>query len=273
MKEAMDKTTFKDLVVIVTGASSGIGREVARQLAAQGACLALAARRTDQLESAAADCRSLGAKVMTFAMDVSDANLCKELVERTVKEYGKIDMLVNNAGITMWVKLEDVQDISIYEKIIRINYLGSVYCTYYALPYLKQTGGRIVGISSLAGKNGVPTRSGYAASKHALAGFYDSLRIELSGSGVSVTTVYPGFVATGAQARAFGADGKPIGGTPIRDAEVMQPPECAAIILQAAAQRKRDEVMTLRGKLGIWLKLIAPGLVDRIARQAIQKGR
>jgi short-subunit dehydrogenase len=128
-------------------------------------------------------------------------------------------------------------------------------------------------VSSLAGKNGVPTRSGYAASKHAMAGFFDSLRIELRGSGVSVTVVYPGFVATGVQARAFDVEGKPLGKNPVQVDKVMPTDECARVILRAAARRQREEVMELRGKLGVWLKLLFPGLVDRIAAKAIQTGR
>lgn len=269
----MDPSVYQGSVVIITGASSGIGREMARQLASAGARLVLAARNSAELEAAAMECRHAGGQALVFPLDVSDPQQCKAMVEAAVREYGRIDMLVNNAGITMWVKAEEVQDISIFEKIMRVNYLGSVYCTIHALPYLKKSRGRIVAVSSLTGKSGVPTRSGYAASKHAMVGFFDSLRIELSGSGVSVTIVYPGFVSTGIQARGFGADGKPLGGHPIRDAEVMQVGECAAIILRAAARRKREEVMTMRGKIGQWLKMFAPGLVDRIAAKAIHDGK
>jgi short-subunit dehydrogenase len=138
---------------------------------------------------------------------------------------------------------------------------------------LKQTRGRIVAVSSLAGKNGIPTRSGYAASKHAMAGFFDSLRIELKETGVTVTMIYPGFVRSEIRERAFDADGQPLKKSPVREAEVMTPEECARIIIRAIAQRKREEVMTLRGKLGLWVKLIAPGLVDRMAQAAIEQGR
>ena len=187
--------------------------------------------------------------------------------------FGRIDILINNAGKTMYANIEDVRDPSIFEKLMRINYLGSVYCTYYALPYLKQTQGRILGISSLTGKTGVPTRSGYAASKHAMAGFFDSLRIEMAPHNVSVTMIYPGFVATAVREQAFGENGQSVGRSTVRESEIMPVETCAKIILQAAAQRKREVVMTWRGKIGIWLKLIAPGLVDRIARKAIRTGR
>ena len=269
----MPQSPFSDKVVVITGASSGIGRELAHQLADQGARLALAARDAARLEATAMQCRARGGQALAVPTDVSDQAQCADLIARTVETYGRIDMLVNNAGLSMWAPFEDVNDLSIFETQMRVNYLGSVYCTHYALPYLKQSRGQIVGISSLAGRTGVPTRSGYAASKHAMTGFFDSLRIELGGSGVAVTMIYPSFVATEVRERAFGADGKPLGTSPVREAEVMSVEECATIILRAAAARKREVVMTARGKIGMWLKLIAPGLVDRMARRAIERGR
>ena len=269
----MNIRDFQHNVVIITGASSGIGRELAYQLADQGAWLALAARDAGRLEAAAAECRKRGGKAIAVPTDVADQALCQQLIARTVAEYSRIDTLINNAGMTMWARFEDLQTLTPIEKVMQVNYLGSVYCTYYALPYLKQTRGRIVGVASLAGKTGLPTRSGYSASKHAMAGFFDSLRIEVADYGISVTMVYPGFVTSEVRGRALGPDGKPLGKSPIREAEVMSAGTCARIIVQAAARRRREEVMTLRGKVGLWLKLIAPGFVDRIARQAIEVGR
>ncbi|MEP7260659.1 MAG: SDR family NAD(P)-dependent oxidoreductase, partial [Usitatibacter sp.] len=129
------------------------------------------------------------------------------------------------------------------------------------------------GVASLAGKTGVPTRTGYAASKHAMTGFFDSLRIELDGSGVAVTMIYPGFVSTGIRENATGPDGKPIQVSPVKEGEVMGVEECARIIVNAIETRKREVVMTARGKIGLWLKLFAPALIDRIAKRAIEKGR
>jgi short-subunit dehydrogenase len=243
---------FRDAAVVLTGASRGIGREMARQLAAAGAQLVLAARDGAELSRAAEECRALMA--------------------RAVEAFGRIDGLINNAGIGMWARFDEVRDLSIFERLMQVNYLGSVYCTWHALPHLKRTRGRIVGVSSLTGKTGVPTRSGYAASKHAMAGFFDSLRIELAGTGVTVTMVYPGFVATEIRERAFGGDGKPLGTSPVREGEVMRVETCARLILDAAARRRRELVMTGRGRLGMWLKLVAPDLVDRIARRAIERG-
>ena len=269
----MNTTAFKDNVVILTGASSGIGRATALQLAEQGAWLALAARDAERLVEVAAACGQRGGRVMTVKTDVAIEAGCRNLIERTVAEYGRIDTLINNAGISMWTPFDQLQDLAILDQIMRVNYLGAAYLTHYALPHLKQTSGRLVAVSSLAGKNGVPTRSGYAASKHAMVGFFDTLRIELMGTGVSVTIIYPGFVTSEIRERAYGADGQPLGKSPVRETEVMSAEECARIMIKAIAQRKREEVMTLRGKLGKWLKLIAPGLVDQVARRAIEEGK
>jgi NAD(P)-dependent dehydrogenase (short-subunit alcohol dehydrogenase family) len=269
----MQGTAFRENVTLITGGSAGIGRELALQLAAQGAWLALAARGAGPLEQAAQECRQLGARAIALPSDVGSEADCRRLVERTVAEYGRLDTLVNNAGISMWARFDQMQSLEVLEQLMRINYLGSAYCTYHALPHLKQSRGRIVGISSLAGRTGVPTRTGYAASKHAMTGFFDSLRIELADSGVSVTMIYPGFVSTEIRERAIGADGKPLGKSPVQEDQVMTPQECARQILEAMLLRRRELVMTARAKVGLWLKMLAPGLVDRVARRAIEQGR
>jgi len=263
----------KDEVVAITGASKGIGAELARQLAAKGARLVLAARGEKELAEIAEACRKLGAKVATVKADVAVDRDCQAIVSGAIVAFGRLDTLVNNAGATMWARFEDIADMSILQRIMQVNYMGAVYCTHYALPHLRATRGRIVGISSLAGRTGVPTRTGYAASKHAMAGFFDSLRIELAGSGVSVTMIYPGFVSTGIRENATGPDGKAIGVSPVKEGDVMSAEDCARRIVTAIERREREVVMTARGKVGQWLKLIAPGLVDRIARRAVETGR
>jgi short-subunit dehydrogenase len=269
----MKTNTFKDRVIIITGASSGIGRELAHQLASRGAWLTLAARTVDRLETVQKECLVLGGKAIVIRTDVSDPLQCQACIRQTVEHFGRLDVLINNAGITMWAEFEQMLDLKPFEQIMQINYMGSVYCTHYALPYLKQTHGLIVGISSLAGKTGVPTRSGYSASKHAMAGFFDSLRIELAPSRVAVTMIYPGFVRSEVRQRAIGPDGKPLGVSPVREGEVMSVETCASLIIRAMTRRQREMVMTARGKLGMWMKLIAPHLVDRIARNAIRSGK
>jgi len=265
---------FKDNVTIITGASTGIGEELACHLAREGAHLVLTARRVDELNRVADKVRRLGqstgAKVITISADVAIAGDCKNIIDAALAEFGRIDTLVCNAGMTMWAKFADIQDVTILERIMQVNYMGAVYCTHYALPHLIAAKGRLVGVASLTALVGVPTRTGYAASKHAMRGFFDSLRIELSESGVTVTMVYPGFVATGIRENATGADGKPAMIDPVNQDQVMSVEECAALIMRAMETRKREEVMTLKGKLGQWLKLIAPAVIDRMAKKAVE---
>ena len=264
---------MKGSVVAITGASKGIGAELARQLAAQGAKLVLAARNEKELEAVAEQCRKAGASVITVKADVAVERDCQAIVAGAVLAFGRLDTLVNNAGISMWARFEDIQDMSILERIMQVNYMGAVYCTHHALPHLRESKGRLIGVASLAGRTGVPTRTGYSASKHAMTGFFDSLRIELEGSGVTVTMIYPGFVATGIRENATGPDGKAILVSPVKEGEVMGVEECARRIATAIARREREVVMTARGKIGLWLKLLAPSLIDRIAKRAIERGR
>ncbi len=262
-----------DSVVLITGASSGIGEALALQLAERGCRLALAARGADGLAAVADVCRERGADVLTVPTDVSDEAQCRAFVAAAAERFGTIDALINNAGISMWARFDELSDLEPIRRIMAVNYLGAVYCTHAALGHLKTSRGRIVNVASLTGKTGVPTRTGYAASKHAMAGFFDSLRIELRDTGVSVTTAFPGFVSTGVRRHAYGADGQPLGDSPVDEGSAMSAGTCARLILQASDHRKREIVMTPRGKAGMWIKLIAPGLVDRIAARAIEQGR
>ncbi len=261
---------MQENVVIITGASSGIGRELAIQLANRGAKVVVAARDLERLEEVAAQCKNNG-NVLVVKTDVSKPADCENLTNLTIKKYGRIDSLINNAGFAMRAAFEELPDSTLLEDIMRVNYLGSVYCTYFALPHLKKSKGRIVGISSLAGKTGVPMMSGYAASKHAMVGFFDSLRIEVAEYGISVTIIYPGFVETEIVKRAIGPDGKPVGGSKNPRAGLMTAETCARLIIKAIAKRRRELVMTAQAKVGQWIKLIAPGLVDQIARKAMAK--
>lgn len=269
----MSDNAFRDNIVVLTGASAGIGLEIARQLSIQGAALVLAAREPAMLEAAAEQCRALGARAIAVPTDVGDSEQCRRLIETAVDTFGRIDTLVNNAGISMHARFDELSDIHAVDRITRINYFGSVYCTWYALPHLKRTRGRIVGVASITGKNGVPTRTLYAGTKHAMAGFFDSLRIELKNEGVTVTMIYPGFVATDIAQRALGRDGHPLGTRPVQSEFVMQADECARQIISAAGIRKREVIMTKRARLGMLVKAIWPEKIDAVAERAIQKGR
>ena len=268
----MPDTLAAGHVVLITGASAGIGEAIALELARRGVRLALAARGSAELERVAAACRALGAEAAAFPTDVSVEAECRAFVEGAASRFGRVDALVNNAGISMWARFEEIRDLTIVERIMRVNFLGSVWCTAAALPHLRETRGRLVAVASLTALSGVPTRTAYAASKHAMRGFFDSLRIELAGSGVSVTVAYPGFVRTSVASRALGADGRPVIDRHVQEARAMSAERCAQLVLRAADARAREVVMTARGRVGRWLKLLAPDFVDRMAARAIERG-
>lgn len=268
----MPGPTFRDQVVLLTGASVGIGRELALQLAAEGARLVLAARDAARLEEVAALCRARGGAALAAPADVGDAAACGALVARAVETYGRLDVLLPNAGQDMWARLDELADPGVLERLMRVNYLGPAHLAWHALPHLKATRGRIVVVSSLAGLTGVPTRTGYAASKHALHGFFDSLRCELAGSGVSVTIVCPDFVVSEIHRRALGPDGQPLGTSPMQEAKIMTAERCAAEIVRAARRRRRLVLLSARGRVGRYVRLLAPGLIDRLAIRAVARG-
>ncbi|HSD65697.1 MAG TPA: SDR family oxidoreductase [Vicinamibacteria bacterium] len=266
-------TVYAGRVVVVTGASQGIGKALCLELAGQRPKLVLAARDAAALAAAEEECRARGAETLVVPTDVSDEAACRSLVERTVERFSGVDALVNNAGVGMLARFEDVTDLSLYERLMRVNYLGSVYPTFYALPHLKRSRGQVVAVSSLVGLTGVPMRTAYAATKHAQIGFFDSLRVELRGTGVSVTVIAPYFVQSEIRRRSPGPDGRTVAASPVRESEVMSAEECARRVVRAMERRQRMLVMTFKGKLGRWVKLVAPGLVDRMAADAVRKGR
>jgi short-subunit dehydrogenase len=264
---------FDNQVVIVTGASEGIGRALCLALAPQKPRLVLAARNQTWLNELKSQVEAMGATAMVVPTDVSQEIQCKALIDETVKAFGTIDVLVNNAGRTMWTVLDELTDTSVIEQIMRINYFSAAWCTYYALPHLKASKGRIVAVSSVAGLNGVPTRTAYSASKHAMFGFFDSLRIELMGTGVTVTMIAPDYVLSEIHRRAFGHDGNALVNSPMQETKIMTSEQCAAQIVEAMEKRERLRITSLRGRVGRWVKLFAPGAVDKIARKAIREAK
>ncbi len=257
--------------IILTGASEGIGRALALALAARGARVALAARDRERLESLAQQCRAAGGEAIAVPTDVTSEHDLEWLVAETVKSFGGVDVVVHNAGITMWSRFDALNDLSIFERLMEVNYLAPVRLTALALPHLKASRGLIVAVASLAGLTGVPERSAYAGSKHAMVGFFDSLRIELAGSGVDVTVIAPDFVVSEIHKRAIGPDGEPLGTSPMRQGKIMTADECAVHIVRGIEKRQRLVLMSARGKFGRWLKLISPSLIDRIAARAIRQ--
>jgi short-subunit dehydrogenase len=262
---------FTDKVIIVTGASEGIGRALCLALAPQGPKLVLASRNKERLDELAGEVEAAGAKALVIPTDVTDEDQCKALIDKTVEELGAIDALVNNAGQTMWTRMEDIEDTSIFEKLTKLNYLAAIWLTYYALPHLKKSKGRIVCVSSIAGLLAGPTRTAYAGSKHAMFGFFDSLRIELIDTGVTVTMVAPGFVYSNIHVNALDRHGNRLGESPMEKSKYMPAETCAAMMVDAMEKRKRLLVTDNAAKLGRWLKLIAPGLLDRLAIKTMEK--
>ncbi|MCU6500582.1 SDR family oxidoreductase [Rugamonas sp. A1-17] len=260
-------------VIIITGSSDGIGAEMARQLARAhggGVALVLAARNAAALEQVAADCAAAGAQTLVVPTDVSVQAQCTALVVACVARFGRIDALVNNAGRSAHALFEEVADLAWYEELMKINLWGSVWCTHAALPYLKQSRGSIVAVSSLAGLVGVPGRTAYGATKFAMSGFFEALRAELKAAGVSVTIAYPGVVATRIRYRGFNAAGGALGSSSLKEDKAMPVEECARLIVDGMQTRRREVVMSAKGKLGRWMKLIAPGLVERMALAALK---
>ena len=260
---------FTGNVVVVTGASEGIGRALCEALAPHRPRLVVAARNRERLESLAATCRAAGAEVLVVPADLTQEEACRGLVDATVAHFGRLDTLVANAGRTLWARVDEIEDTAILREVMELNYFSVAAVTMAALPHLKAARGRIVPVASVAGLTGVPARSGYCASKHALIGFFDSLRIELAGSGVTVTTICPDFVVSEIHRRALDGQGRPLGVTPMQESKIMTAAQCAELMIPAMAQRKRMLITSRRGKLGRLMKIFAPGLIDRIAAKAI----
>jgi len=262
----MKRDAFRGQVVIVTGASAGIGKSLALLLAGQGAKVAIAARRAERLEEVAAECRKLGGEALAIPTDVKDEAQCKTLIEKTIAGYGRLDMLINNAGLAASARFDEFPDLCLFKHTVDVNFYGAVYCTYYALPHLKQSKGRIVAISSLGGKAALPYNTPYCSSKYALHGFYDVLRMELDQHGVSCTVICPSWVATEFHEAQLTRDGLPRGprGRDYYNSRTMTAERCAALTLKAAYNRRRELIMG-PGSLVALLKALAPGLVDWLA--------
>jgi short-subunit dehydrogenase len=253
---------MKDKVVIITGASSGIGKALACEFASQGCKLVLAARRIELLEMLKKDLAP--ADVLLQQTDVSIEAECKRLINTAVERFGKIDILVNNAGISMRATFENVE-LDVLRKLMDVNFWGTVYCTKYALPYLLQTKGSLVGIISIAGYIGLPGRTGYSASKFAMRGFLDTIRTENLKKGLHVLVAAPGFTASEVRKAALTANGSQQGETPRNEEKMMTAEECARHIVHAVKKRKRQLILTfIEGKLSVFLSKFFPALIDRL---------
>lgn len=272
----MNTSVSGDLqVVILTGASDGIGAEMARQLAQHhgpALGLVLAARSLAGLESTAAHCRELGAQCLIVPTDVAQEDQCRALIAQAVAYFGHIDTLVNNAGVSAQALFSEVQaeNLHWYQSLMQVNLWGSVWCTHAALPHLEARKGRIVAVSSLAGLIGVPGRTAYSATKFAMTGFFEALRAEVAGAGVSVTIAFPGVVLTQIRHHGLNAKGQAAGSSGLREDNAMSVAQCARFIIAGMQARQREVVMTTAGKVGRFIKLIAPGIVERMAMNALK---
>ncbi len=254
------KEYFKGKVIIITGASSGIGLASAKYFATKGAKLVLAARSYDKLlemaESLPSCCESLCVKT-----DVSKEEDCKNLIDRTVERFGKIDILINNAGLSMRALFKEL-DLSVIRCLMDTNFYGTVYCTKYALPYLLEAKGSVVGIISTAGFVGLPARTGYSASKFAIRGFLETLRMEHLYDDLHVMIFAPGFTASNIRNVALTADGTPQGMTPLDEEKAMSADKVAERLAFGLKHRKKQMLLTPLGKTTVWVRTFFPRIAD-----------
>lgn len=249
---------FTNKIIIITGASSGIGKALAVTALQEGARVAVCARNLEKLQGAYAPHENL----LFVQADVSKEEDCKKLVDTVVEKWKGIDILINNAGISMRAMFQDL-DLKVLHELMNINFWGTVNTTKYALPYLIQSKGTIAGISSIAGYRGLPARTGYSASKFAMQGFLESLRTELLYTGVNVLWACPGFTASNIRNTALTADGSAQKETPLKESRLMTAEQCAAIILKGIEKRKRTIVMTPLGKATVWMNKLFGGWMDK----------
>ncbi len=255
---------YKDKIVIITGGSDGIGKALVAQFLTLGAKVATCGRTQTKLDELVREFNST--HLMVFTADVSNQADCNSFIENTVAKWGTIDILINNAGISMRALVKDVS-METLKNVMDINFWGSVYCTKAALPFILQNKGVILGVSSIAGYRGLPGRSGYSASKYALNGWLESLRTELFGSGTHVMWVCPGFTSSNIRNAALDKDAKVQGESPMDEGEMMSSKDCANHIINAIEKRKRTLVLTFTGKRTVFMNKFFPAWADKLAHQ------
>lgn len=255
---------FKNKVIIITGASSGIGKACAEEFAKRGANLVLGARQYVTLCEISAELeKKYGVKAIAVQADVSKEEDCELLIKQAVTTFGCIDILVNNAGLSMRALFKDTE-LSVLKNLMDVNFWGTVYCTKYALPEILKTKGSVIGVSSIAGYRGLPGRTGYSASKFAMNGFMESLRTELLKTGVHVMVACPGFTTSNIRVAALAKDGLSHGETSMEEGKMMTAEAVAEIMAEGIADRKRTLVITGQGKLTVWLNKLLPSLADKL---------
>jgi short-subunit dehydrogenase len=261
---------MKDKVVIITGGTSGIGRALVYECASRGARLVISARNNDKLMEISEDLLKTGVQILTLKSDVSVEADCRELIRKTVVAYGKIDILINNAGISMRALFEDV-DLNVLRRLMDTNFWGTVYCSKFALPYLLESKGSLVGISSIAGYKGLPGRTGYSSSKFAIQGLLEVIRIENRKKGLHVLIAAPGFTASNIRNVALAKDGSQQGETPLDESKLMPAEIVAKKIANAIETRKRTLVLTTQGKMTVLLNKFFPSFMDKVVYNHMAK--
>lgn len=257
-------------VVIITGASSGIGEASAYAFAAKKSKVVLAARNLNRLKVVQDNCIKLGAEVLLVQCDVSIENDCKALIEKTIERFGTIHVLLNNAGISMRALLVNL-DLSVLKQVMDINFWGTVYCTKFALPYLINEKGSVIGVSSIAGIKGLPGRTGYSASKFAMNGFMEALRIENIKTGLHIGVISPGYTASNIRNTALNKDGKSQAESPFDESKLMPAETVADYIVEMVEKRRPEVVLTTQGKLTFWLNKFFPRWVDSLVFKTVSK--
>ena len=256
--------------VLITGGTSGIGRACALAFGRAGYAVAVTGRDAARLADTAGALAAAGVAHLTVQADVGDAAAATRVVAATVARFGGLDVLINNAGLSMRAKFADV-DVQVLEQLMQTNFFGTVYTTKAALPHLLASKGTVVGISSIAGFRGLPGRTGYSASKFAMNGFLEALRTELLPAGVNVLTAAPGFTASNIRHAALVANGQTQNDTPRDEGRMMTSEAVADHVLRAVAQRRRILVLTGQGKLTVFLNKWLPGLMDKLVLANFRK--
>ncbi len=254
---------FKNKVVVVTGGTEGIGKALVDLLLAQGALVSTCSRNPDKLY--ALQLNYPGKPLHTLVADVSNQNDCTNLIHSTIQTFGDIDVLINNAGISMRALFEQAE-VDVIRRVMETNFFGAVYCTKMALPSIIRKKGTIVGISSVAGYRGLPGRCGYSASKFALNGFLESIRTELMGHGVHVMWISPGFTSSNIRNTALNDQGEVQKENPMDEEKMMSAQECAINILDAIEKKRRTRTLTFTGKRAIFMNRFFPALTDKLVR-------
>ncbi len=261
---------MQDKVVIITGGSSGIGKALAEVFGAHGSKILITGRNQEALDTAVEELSGKGIEIAGLQSDVSQEEDNKAMAEKAIELYGRIDILINNAGISMRALFQDL-DLEVIKRVMDINFYGAVYATKYCLPHIMESKGSVVGISSIAGYRGLPARAGYSASKFALQGFLESLRTEMLYTGVHVLTACPGFTASNIRKTALTQDGTAQGDSPRDESKEMSAEECAGHIYKATKKRKKFLTLTMQGKMAVFLNKWAPSFMDKMVYNAMAK--